>query len=268
GSQPDTNSTIYTGPVSITESTELRFFAVDGAGNAGPVTTESYVIDTVPPVVSAEPPAGLYNEPVSVVLSANEEATIYYTTDETMPTTSSAIYTEPLQISADTRLKFFAVDSVGNAGAIESETYLFDFEAPSVTAEPSGGTFDSPQSVTLMASESATTIYYTTDGSEPTLSSATYTSPIVVGSDTTLKFFAKDLAGNIGSVQTETYIISDTLPPVITAVPPGGFYSVPQNVTLTANEPATTIYYTTDGSEPTTSSSVYSAPITISENTV
>src|SRR5690606_27287567 len=58
GSQPDTNSTIYTGPVSVISSTELKFFAVDSAGNVGSIMTESYVIDTVPPVVSTEPPAG------------------------------------------------------------------------------------------------------------------------------------------------------------------------------------------------------------------
>ncbi|HEX7031627.1 MAG TPA: chitobiase/beta-hexosaminidase C-terminal domain-containing protein, partial [Nitrososphaera sp.] len=266
GSQPDTNSTIYTGPVSVTASAELKFFAVDSAGNAGPITTESYVIDTVPPVVSAEPPAGLYNEAVSVILSANEAATIYYTTDETTPTTNSTIYTEPLQISSDTTLKFFGVDAAGNAGAVESETYLFDFEAPTVTAEPPGGTFDSPQSVTLMASESATTIYYTTDGSEPTINSTIYTSPIDVDSDTILRFFAKDLAGNTGPVQTETYTITDTSPPVITAVPPGGSYNTPQNVTLLSDEPAT-VYYTTDGSDPTTNSTVYDAPIVISDTT-
>ncbi len=267
GSQPDTNSTIYTGPVSVISSTELKFFAVDSAGNVGSIMTESYVIDTVPPVVSTEPPAGLYNEPVSVILSSNEPATIYYTTDGTLPTTGSAIYTDPLEISTDTELRFFAVDSVGNAGATKSATYLFDFEAPSVTAEPSGGTFVLPPSVKLMASESATTIYYTTDGSEPTLDSTIYVSPIHVDSDTILRFFAKDLAGNIGPMQTETYVILiDTSPPVITAVPPGGSYNTPQNVTLLSDEPAT-IYYTTDGSEPITSSPIYSEPISISENT-
>src|SRR5690606_24962374 len=88
-----------------------------------------------------------------------------------------------------------------------------------------------------------------------------------VDSDTILRFFAKDLAGNIGPMQTETYVILiDTSPPVITAVPPGGSYNTPQNVTLLSDEPAT-IYYTTDGSEPTTNSTVYDAAIIISENT-
>ncbi|HXG06953.1 MAG TPA: chitobiase/beta-hexosaminidase C-terminal domain-containing protein [Nitrososphaera sp.] len=102
GSEPDTSSTVYIGPVSVTMSLGLKFFAVDSAGSGGPITAATYVIDTVAPLVSTEPPTGLYNEPVSVVLSANEEATIYYTTDGTTPTTSSAIYTEALRISTDT----------------------------------------------------------------------------------------------------------------------------------------------------------------------
>ena len=38
-------------------------------------------------------------------------------------------------------------------------------------------------------------------------------------------------------------------------------------VTLTSTTPGATIYYTTDGTEPTTASSVYSEPIVIDENT-
>lgn len=60
--------------------------------------------------------------------------------------------------------------------------------------------------------------------------------------------------------------VVDTTPPVTTASPAGGTYGSTVNVSLTANEAATT-YYTTNGSTPTTSSSVYSSPIAISTNT-
>ncbi|HEY6872740.1 MAG TPA: chitobiase/beta-hexosaminidase C-terminal domain-containing protein [Geobacteraceae bacterium] len=56
---------------------------------------------------------------------------------------------------------------------------------------------------------------------------------------------------------------SDKTAPITTATPAGGTYSTAQSVTLSVNEPATT-YFTTDGTTPTTSSPVYSSPITIS----
>ncbi|MBX7093238.1 MAG: CotH kinase family protein [Flavobacteriales bacterium] len=49
---------------------------------------------------------------------------------------------------------------------------------------------------------------------------------------------------------------------------PAGFYSGSITVSITTTDPNATIYYTTDGSEPTTSSTVYSAPISISSTTV
>ena len=47
--------------------------------------------------------------------------------------------------------------------------------------------------------------------------------------------------------------------PLPSATPAGGVYKAPQSVALTSSE-AGTIYYTTDGSAPSTSSPVYSEP--------
>jgi hypothetical protein len=50
--------------------------------------------------------------------------------------------------------------------------------------------------------------------------------------------------------------------------PPGGAYGTGQSVTITDSLSGATIYYTTDGSTPTTSSTVYSVPILVSSTTV
>ena len=44
----------------------------------------------------------------------------------------------------------------------------------------------------------------------------------------------------------------------------GGIYTTPQTLTLTDSTPGATIYYTTNGSNPTIGSTLYTGPITIS----
>ena len=49
--------------------------------------------------------------------------------------------------------------------------------------------------------------------------------------------------------------------------PPGGTYSAPQSVSIASSTSGASIYFTTDGSTPTTSSTLYSGPITVSSTT-
>src|SRR2546425_2326191 len=147
-----------------------------------------------------------------------------------------------------------------NSGNVQLQiVYSQDSLPPTASASPAGATYTSAQSVTLAASEPAT-IYYTKDGTTPTTSSAVYSSPISIGTSTTLKFYAKDTAGNTGPVVTQVYAI-DTTPPTVSASPIGGTYTSTQSVTLTASRPST-IYYTTDGTTPTTSSTNGPNPVT------
>ena len=93
--------------------------------------------------------------------------------------------------------------------------------APMVSANPAGGTFVSAQTVSLTASEQAT-IFYTTDGTDPgnpaNASRLRYASPIPVSQSMTLKFLARDLAGNTSPIVTATYVI-DSLPPAAPSTP-------------------------------------------------
>jgi hypothetical protein len=164
--------------------------------------------DTIPPSVSASPGGGMYGGSQSVALTSSEPAVVYYTTDGTIPTTSSSVYSSAIMISATTALKFFGVDMAGNTGSIVVEAYSIDFTPPVVSAFPSGGIYASSQAVTLTAvDESDVTIYYAIDGSEPTTNSQTYSEVITVSDDLNLKFFGIDSAGNVGPIMTEAYDI-------------------------------------------------------------
>ncbi|WHH57905.1 carboxypeptidase regulatory-like domain-containing protein [Petroclostridium sp. X23] len=63
-----------------------------------------------------------------------------------------------------------------------------------------------------------------------------------------------------------TQTAPDTESPEVTAQPAGATYNSAQQVTLTISEPGS-IYYTLDGSEPTTTSTLYTGSITISDTT-
>ena len=135
-----------------------------------------------------------------------------------------------------------SVTLVYNCGAV--------VEAPVIT--PATGTYYENQTVTITAQDGAT-IYYTTNGSEPTTSSAVYngsfTAAYNAGSTTTIKAIAVDEEDNVSEVATATYTWAT---PSVTIHPDSRNTAATFiNVTLTSEPADGTIYYTTDGSTPT-----------------
>lgn len=147
-----------------------------------------------------------------------------------------------------------------------------DTTPPKVTASLAGGIYNMTKSVTLTATDnfdSNPVIYYSTNkGATWNRRVKTVTLNLNQGV-TNLKFYARDKAGNIGATRTVSYTI-DTTAPIVTANPAGGNYSTTQVVTLTATDNLDSnpvIYYTTNGSNPTTYSTKYTGPISIANTT-
>ena len=139
--------------------------------------------------------------------------------------------------------------------------------------------YTSPVTVSLSATDTGSgvaAIRYTTNGSDPTASSALYTGPFTVSTTTTVKYRAWDAAGNIEQPNSRLIEVAtgsaDTTPPVSSiACNEGtcseGWYSSPVSVALSATDAGsgvTAIRYTTDGSDPTASSSLYAGPFALS----
>lgn len=134
--------------------------------------------------------------------------------------------------------------------------------AATPTISPNGGTFSTAQSVTMASTTPSAQIYYTLDGSTPTTASTQYSGPITIGADTTVKAIATAAGYSQSSVSTATFTFSGQAPPVSFA-PGGGTYASAQTVTLSDTDASATIYYTTDGSTPSASSTPYTAPIQV-----
>jgi len=126
---------------------------------------------------------------------------------------------------------------------------------------PPAGTYPTAQSVTITDPTPAATIYYTTDGSTPTTTSTKYTAPILVQVTETIKAIAVATGYTQSAVASATYIIKPTVAtPVFSPV--AGTYTSTQSVTINDATLGATIYYTTNGSTPTTASTKYTGPIT------
>ncbi len=133
------------------------------------------------------------------------------------------------------------------------------------TANVATGLYNTNKSVTLTG-EAGATIRYTTNGTTPTTGSTVYSSALTISTTTTLKAMQWDAAGNASPVATYIYTIDKIAPVAPTANVATGLYNTNKSVTLTG-EAGATIRYTTNGTTPTTGSTVYSSALTISTTT-
>ncbi|BEH09276.1 hypothetical protein GSUET_08880 [Geobacter sulfurreducens subsp. ethanolicus] len=167
----------------------------------------------------------------------------------------------------------YSYDKIGN---LLSKIRLSSVENPPpvTTASIPGGIFNQPQSVTLTCldslSNSCNKIFYTIDSSAPTPLSNVYNAPISIQSYTTLTFFGVSKLGRAETPQSHIFIM-DTISPTTEATPSGGLYNSSKSVALNCYDSGgggcDKIYYTTDGSTPTTSSTIYSSALNISATT-
>jgi hypothetical protein len=104
-------------------------------------------------------------------------------------------------------------------------------------------------------------IYYTTNGTTPTISSTLYTGPIPVSTTTTIKAIAVAHDFGPSAVTSGTYTLVAATP--VFSPAPRGTFSLPLVVTMTDATPDVTIYYTTNGTTPTTASTPYTKPIRV-----
>jgi hypothetical protein len=264
GSTPTTSSAVYSSAITVSATETLEALATHSGDSNSAVGSAAYTIQVATPTFS--PTAGTYSSAQTVTISdSTSGSTIYYTTNGTTPTTSSTVYSSAITVSTTETLEAIATASGYAQSAVGSAAYTINGPAATPTFNPTAGTYSSAQTVTISDSTSGSTIYYTTNGTTPTTSSAVYSSAITVSATETLETIATKTGYSQSAVGSAAYTING---PAATPTfnPTAGTYSSAQTVTISDSTSGSTIYYTTNGTTPTTSSAVYSSAITVSVN--
>jgi hypothetical protein len=100
----------------------------------------------------------------------------------------------------------------GTGDQIVINAFTFQPATAMPTFSPAGGTYTSPQTVTISDATAGASIYYTTDGTIPTVSSPVYVGPITVASTETIEAFATLAGHSPSAVASATYTIGTVSP--------------------------------------------------------
>jgi alpha-tubulin suppressor-like RCC1 family protein len=264
GTDPDTSSPIYSSPIAVSVSTTIKAKAWRNGYDPSGVQTGVYTLKV--PMPSISPGTNTYNVPQSVTMSHGlAGTTIFYTNDGTTPTPLSTQYTSPIPVDQPITLKAIASKPGWINSDVRSATYTMKVGIPSFSV--AGGSYSGAQVVTVTTTTPSATLRYTLDGSNPTPTSPEITGAITVDHSNTLKVIGYRSGWTTSDQKQATYMI--TLGTVDTPVfgPPAGTYMSSQTVSISSTTAGATIRYTTDGTEPTVRSKIYSSPVLLETTT-
>ena len=210
----DTHTVTFKGTTVDNENVNIEFTATTGSnvriddivlkGLQAPLTK------VATPTIS--PAGGTVVSGTEVTMTClTDGATIYYTTDDTPPTSSSTPYNPSSKptITANTTFKAIGVKGGLTDSDVATATYTIAEPCATPTFSEAAGEVDPGTIVTISTGTGGATIYYTTDGTDPTTSSSVYSSAITINTAMTLKAIAaKDGMAN-SAVASVSYTVRD-----------------------------------------------------------
>ncbi|MCB5271675.1 MAG: chitobiase/beta-hexosaminidase C-terminal domain-containing protein [Candidatus Cloacimonetes bacterium] len=224
------------------------------------------------PRPTIDPLSGTYSSSQLVNLSCELAGVeIRYTTDGSMPGSTSAIYSGAFTLPTNTttviKAKAFSDNSSWYPSLTNSASYQIIGQIAAPQISPAGGFYTDAQMVSITCATAGTDIRYTMDGSEPTDEATLYEGLFTLTQSCTLKAKAFMEGWPASPTTIVSFNISQFVePPVFTPFP--GHYSYPIVLQIFSSTTGSQIYYTLDGSEPERTSLPYTGPILLSESTV
>lgn len=167
------------------------------------------VLRTYQDYVAMEPefsiPEGYYTSLQPLKLSAYGTGRIFYTLDGSEPDENSMQYTAPLILDdGDYIVCAYFVNEYGISSECVKKSYHVEIEElPLPELKTVSGEYEFPTDIEVLGDTE--NIYYTTDGSEPTLSSALYTGPIPMPLGKSSYKFVRLAEGRTSSVVERTF---------------------------------------------------------------
>lgn len=132
GGNASTSSEVYTSSIELKEEGEytVKAIAVDKKGKKSRQFEGKYILkfgSVSAPVVSLD--SGTYTERKKIEVTADSGCKIYYTTDETTPTSKSKEYKKPFKMpEKNTVYQFIAIDEKGVCSDVVTRVYSFNRE--------------------------------------------------------------------------------------------------------------------------------------------
>lgn len=176
-------------------NTQIEFFILGEAPEPAPANP------------TFNPAEGTFFNNVDVALACETEgATIYYTLDDTDPTDASTEYTEAIHITETTTVKAIAIKNALSSEIVSATYTISNIETvatPVIT--PEAGSYNTPQQITIVCETAEAVIHYTTDGTDPTAESTSYTEPFTLSASATVKAIAVKEGMNNSQIASAAY---------------------------------------------------------------
>ena len=251
GSEPTSESTRYTEPIALSGSCTVKAIAARTGYNSSEVATFEFVASTV----TVATPGIAHEGNIVTMVTATPEASVFYTLDGSVPSAESILYEGPFEAVENGTIKAIALRKNYYESQV-TEMVVDWFKVANVTFETDG------YMLTMTSATPGATIYYTIDGSTPTAESVKYAGAVMLTNACTVNAIA--MKANFHNSEV-TYL--NFQPGVVTAATPqiqrdGNFINI-SSATVGAS-----IYYTTDGSEPTTASTLFTNSFVVTQNCV